>query len=54
MPQPDLTVGDDPFDRLCRDEYEPMVALAYLLLGTRHAAEDVEVPEGVDPHAPRG
>src|SRR5690606_26247627 len=41
MPHPDTTVGDDRFDRLYRSEYEAMVALAYLLVGTRHAAEDV-------------
>lgn len=41
MPQPDTTVGDDRFDRLYRNEYEPMVALAYLLVGVQQAAEDV-------------
>lgn len=41
MPQRDTTVGEDRFGLLYRHEYEPMVALAYLLVGARHAAEDV-------------
>jgi RNA polymerase sigma factor (sigma-70 family) len=32
---------DDRLGQLYRDEYEPMLALAYLLVGSRSAAEDV-------------